>query len=74
MTSLVLSGSPLRLWRLTSDQQELEQQIEVTRSSTKQLYKQLKQAKDPDFIEKQAMDRFDFAEEHDLIFLFADEG
>lgn len=33
---------------------------------------QLKQAKDPRFIERQARDRLDLVGEHDLLFVFAD--
>ncbi len=71
--TLVLNGNLWRLWGLHRDFDHLSAQIIQTTQSTRTLEAQLKQAKDPNFIERQARDRLDLAGEHDLVFVFADE-
>lgn len=71
--TLILNGNLWRLWGLHRDFDHLSQQIIDTNHSSRLLEAQLKQAKDPNFIERQARDRLDLAGEHDLVFVFADE-
>lgn len=71
--SLVLEGSLLQLWSLHRDSQDLNQRIGKIRDETKKLTMKIKRSKDPTFIELEARNRFDLANEGDLIFVFADE-
>jgi hypothetical protein len=71
--SLMMNGTFLQLYRLHRDQAVINEQIEATRLQIVDLDKQLKMAKDPVFIERQAMDNYDLASEHDLVFVFSDE-
>ena len=70
---LILDGSLFRLWALHRDSRELEQKISKIQTATKELRMKIKKAKDPQFIEILARDRFELAEEGDLIFVFSDE-
>ncbi len=70
--SIILNGNAFRLWGLHRDFDRIGQDIENTHQSIKGLTLQLKQAKDPVFMERQARDKLDLAGEHDLVFVFAD--
>ncbi len=54
------------------DYDRIESQIKDTRKSISHLAGQLKLAKDPTFIERQARDKLDMAGEDDLVFVFPD--
>ena len=71
--SLVFSGNLLRLYGLHRDQGRLLDQITLVRAQIVDLDKQFKLAQDPNYIERQALDRYDLVEENDLVFVFADE-
>lgn len=71
--SIVLNGNVFRLWGLHRDYDRISMEIVQTRQSIKDLSAQLKQAKDPSYIERQARDRLDLAGEHDLVFVFAEQ-
>jgi cell division protein FtsB len=71
--SLLLNGSLLRIYGLRRDQMRLVQQTEQVRAQIIELDRQLKQAHDPSYIERQALDRYDLVEADDLVFVFADE-
>ena len=47
--------------------------IEVLEAKSRETKMKIRNAKDPQFIEIQARDRFDLAGEGDLIFVFSDE-
>lgn len=68
--SIVLNGNLFRLWGLHRDFDRINSEIIQTRQSIQSLSGQLKQAKDPSFIERQARDKLDLAGEHDLVFVF----
>jgi cell division protein FtsB len=72
LSSLLLNGTFIRLWGLYRDQGQIEVELKETVSEIKRLNIQLKEAKDPAYIERQARDKLDYAGEHDLIFLFAE--
>lgn len=72
--SLIANGTFLQLYRLHRDQAVLHEQIRETKNHIVDLDKQLKMAKDPVFIERQALDNYDLVDEHDLIFVFSDEA
>ncbi len=71
--SLLMNGTFLQLYRLHRDQAVIHEQISATRTQILGLNQQLKMAKDPVFIERQALDNYDLASENDLVFVFADE-
>ncbi len=71
--SLLFNGGLLNLYSLHRDFGRLTQQIESVHAQITDLDLQLKRAKDPVYIERQALDRYDLVEEHDLVFVFADE-
>jgi cell division protein FtsB len=72
--SLLLNGTFLRLYKLRRDHQTLQMQIVETRQTIADLNRKMVLAKDPDFIQRTAMDRYDLVDENDLVFVFADEA
>jgi hypothetical protein len=73
IASLLMNGTFLQLYRLHRDQNVIADQIVATKMQIIDLDKQLKMAKDPVFIERQALDNYDLASENDLVFVFSDE-
>lgn len=73
VSSIVLNGNVFRLWGLHRDMDRIGTEIQQTRENIKTLNAQLKQAKDPAFIERQARDKLDLAGEHDLVFVFPEQ-
>lgn len=71
--SIVLNGNIWRLWNLHRDYDHINQEILENRENITNLSSQLKQAKDPSYIERQARDRLDLASENDLVFVFSDQ-
>ena len=71
--SLILNGGFIRLYSLHHDQKNLNTQIADIKNEIQSLDSQLKMAKDPSFIQRQALDRYDLATDQDLVFVFADE-
>lgn len=70
---MLINGSFLTLWSMHRDRQLLTDQIRKTQQQIASLDQQLHQAKDPSFIEKQALDRFDLVGENDLVFMFSED-
>ena len=70
--TLILKGNLWSLWSLHRDLNQLTQDINIIQVSNRQLDLQLKQAKDPSYLEKQAKDRMDYVEEDELVFVFPD--
>lgn len=68
--NLFLSGSIVKIWRLRTDQTRLENQIQLVKTQNIELVQKIKQAQDPEFIQRQAIDRFDMVSENDLVFYF----
>ena len=73
VVSIVLNGNLWRLWGLHRDFAHIETEIVDAKNDISVLQDQLKQAKDPAFIERQARDKLDLAGEHDLVFVFSDQ-
>lgn len=71
--SIILNGNLFRLWSLHRDFARITLEIEQTGTNIASLSAQLKQAKDPAFIERQARDKLDLAGEHDLVFVFPEQ-
>lgn len=72
-TTLLMNGLLWRLWGLHRDFERLTVEITGTKSDIEKLNTQLKQAKDPSFIERQARDKLDLVSEKDLVFVFPEQ-
>ena len=70
--TLLLNGNLWRLWSLHSDFHVISENMQNVRQDIAHLDKQLSQAKDPSYIERQAKDRLDLVGEHDLVFVFSE--
>jgi cell division protein FtsB len=71
--TLLLNGLLWRLWGLRRDYARLGHEITESQNSIEKLSAQLKQAKDPSFIERQARDKLDLVADKDLVFVFSDQ-
>ena len=70
--SLTFDGGVFRLVNLQNDHKTLTAQIVDLEQQNLALQRQIVQAQDPFFIERQAMDLYDLAGDQDLIFVFTD--
>jgi len=70
MLTLFLNGTLWKLWGLYRDQKTIVDQTVQSQAQILSIDGQLKQAKDPAFIERQARDKMDLVGDHDLIFVF----
>lgn len=68
--SLFLNGALWRVWGLRRDLVTIDEQIVSAQKQSSMLDVQIRQAKDPAFIERQAKDKLDMVGENDLIFVF----
>lgn len=73
VAGLLLDGSLFRLWSLHRDSTEISRRMRVLEVETASLDKKIKRARDPNFIELEAREKFDLASEGDLIFVFSDD-
>lgn len=71
--SLVFDGILWRLWGLHRDHERLSGEISSIQREIGSLGRQLRQARDPSFIERQARDKLDLVGENDLVFVFPEE-
>lgn len=71
--SLIFDGILWRLWGLQRDYERRNTEIHALQGEIQKLDQQLKQARDPAFIERQARDRLDLADGNDLVFVFPEE-
>lgn len=72
--NFLLDGSPLRLWSLRREQDELRTQVAALKVENNRVKTLIKRASDPGFIEREARDRFDLVEESDLVFIFSQDN
>lgn len=71
--SLFLNGTLWKIWSLQKNRTVIGQQILDSKAEIKKIEFQMKQAKDPYFIERQARDKMDMVSGEDLIFVFPDD-
>jgi hypothetical protein len=71
--SLLLNGGLFQLYQLHRDQALIQGQIAAAQVQVLDLNKQLKMAKDPVYIERQALDNYDLVSDNDLVFVFGDQ-
>jgi cell division protein FtsB len=74
LLTLVLDGTLLRLWSLHRDYRRIQENIGTIQKDTRVLDYQIKKAKELEFVERQARDRFDMVGEDDLVFVFSNES
>lgn len=70
IVSLFINGTLWRVWGLQRDQTTILEQIGSTQKQSQLLDMQIKQAKDPIYIERQARDKQDMVSDNDLVFVF----
>lgn len=70
VVTLFLNGTLWKLWGLYRDQKTIFDQTTQAHAQILSIETQLKQAKDPAYIERQARDKMDLVGDHDLIFVF----
>ncbi len=70
----VLDGSLLRLWAFHRDQKELRIQASALRLENTKVKELIKKTSDPNFMEREARDRFDLVEDGDLVFVFSQDN
>lgn len=71
---LVLDGTLFRLWNLHRESKRIEASIARLTESSRILEVQIQKAKEIEFVERQARDRFDLVGEDDLVFVFTNES
>lgn len=67
-----MNGSLWRVLGLYRDRVVINNQIQYMNKQSSVLDMQIKQAKDPAFIERQARDKLDLVGENDLVFVFSE--
>ncbi len=72
LVSVLLNGALMNLYGLQRDREQLNEQMSKIEKDLQNLNGQLKRAKDPAFIERQALDNLDMASDHDLVFVFSE--
>lgn len=68
--TLLFNGSFYKLYKLHRDEKTLISQISEAKAQVSQIEHQLKVSQEPSYIARQALDHYDLANEHDLIFVF----
>lgn len=71
--NLVIDGTLLNLWSLHRNSSQIVSDITETSIELSKLDNKINQSSDPQFIEEQAVNRFNMASQGDLIFLFHDK-
>lgn len=72
VATLFLNGTLWKLWGLYRDESSIVAQSLQAQSQMKLIDRQIQQATDTTFIERQARDKMDLVEDHDLIFVFSE--
>ena len=70
--SLLFNGGLVNLYSLHRDRADIKGQIIQLHKNLTTLDTQLKRARDPAFIERQALDQLDMASAQDLVFVFSE--
>jgi len=70
VATMALNGTPIRLWGLHRDTDRLNSEMTQNLSKITRLKQLIAQAREPAFIEREALDRLDLVEENDLLFVF----
>ena len=73
LLSLVFDGTLIKIWRLNRNIDSFQVESSRLQSEIVNINKQIQQAHDPSFLEREARDRFDLVKEGDLVFVFSEE-
>ena len=71
--NLLIDGTLFQVFYLGRDLKVMKNRIHHFEEKNSDLKKQISRFADPEFIEKEARERLDFAEEGDLIFIFPED-
>ncbi len=71
--TLFIRGSFFKYFKMKTYQAKISQEIKAVELTSKDLKKKLEKVNDPQFIEKQIKEKFDFVKEGDLVFIFSDQ-
>ena len=72
LISMFFNGAVWRIWSLHRDANKIQEQILNSKTQARALDLQIKQAKDPSYIERQAKDKLDMVDENDMVFVFSE--
>ncbi len=72
--ALAANGSLFELWKLHGEREKIFLKIEKAKRQIQDLSQELRLAQDPEFIKRQARDRFNMVGKDDLLFLFPSES
>jgi cell division protein FtsB len=73
LVGFVFDGSLWRMYKIHRDQLMLQTKINEEIEKIGKIKQQLSQLKRPEYIEKQALDRLEFLEKNDLLFVFSED-
>ena len=72
--SLIFEGTLFQLWSLHKGHGEIQQKIAQLKVESKALGLKIDKTSDPSFLEMEARNQFDLANEGDLIFVFSEHA
>ena len=70
LVNLVFDGTLFQVFRLNRDLRVLKNRVRHLEDKNHFVKEKIRKSSDPGVIEKEARERLDFANEHDLIFIF----
>src|SRR2546430_13385888 len=73
LTTLLADGTLIKIWGLNQDIHKVQNNLNLVNVEIERVEKQVHQANEPAYIEREARDRFDLVEDNDLVFVFASE-
>ena len=71
-SGLVFDGTLIKIWRLQRHIQSFQTQTSQYEEKIEVVREQIQRSNDPEFLERQARDRFDLVNEGDLVFVFSE--
>ena len=71
--ALLFDGTFFRLWSLHRDHANLQYSIASLQHDNQELAEELKKARDPFYLERQARERLQMVQEKEMLFLFAED-
>jgi cell division protein FtsB len=69
---LVFDGTLIKIWRLQRNIETFEVKTQKYQEKIEIVREQVQRSNDPEFLERQARDRFDLVNEGDLVFVFSE--
>ncbi len=73
LVTLLADGTLIKIWGLNQDIIKVQSNLNIVNVEIEKVEKQIHQANEPSYIEREARDRFDLVEDNDLVFVFAGE-